>query len=121
MEALKFREMPYERPDGERAVKAVHRRAHRRRLRENVRAVSIALEHPADAADLPFDPAQAIHKRAALFLASLGFFAAATHFFFVQGSSPPFCMHYIPLGGIVKRLFQKIEAEFDFIFRLCII
>lgn len=30
-------------------------------------------------------------------------------------------MHYIPLGGIVKRLFQKIEAEFDFIFRLCII
>ena len=102
-------------------IETVERRIDCRHLNQNIRTVRIFFYHALHTSDLPFDPAQAIHKRAALFLASLGFFAAATHFFFVQGSFLPFGMYYIPLGGIVKRLSQKIEAEFDFIFRLCII
>ena len=87
------------------------------RLRQDVGAVGVFLQHALQAADLALDPVQPVHQ-ALVFLvrADLGLLAAA---FFHDGhlvlsDTPLGYLDYIPLQGILSRWSAELFSVFPF-------
>lgn len=99
-------------------AEGVHRRVGCGRLRQDVGAVGVFLQHALQTADLALDPVQPVHQ-ALVFLvrADLGLLAAA---FFHDGhlvlsDTPLGYLDYIPLQGILSRWSAEFFSVFPFL------
>lgn len=99
-------------------AEGVHRRVGGSRLRQDVRAVGVFLQHALQAADLALDPVQPVHQALVFFVrADLGLLAAA---FFHDGhlvlsNTPLGYLDYIPLQGILSRWSAELFSVFPFL------